>query len=245
MKSKGIIIVNITDLEVELGDYNPRTFSRNSNNLLYQILFPYNYNEASALPLLVFLHGAGDRGNDNLAQLKHGSKLFKDSIMAYPALVVFPQCPSGEYWANSFDGPLDPAQPAMALVELLVDSLVNSGKVDPSRVYVAGLSMGGFGTAQMLAKFPDIYAAGVVICGGAPLDYVEELKKTPTWIFHGLDDSIVPPLYSILYFQEIDEGDGKHRLTLYQGVDHESWDYAFQEPDFLSWIFSKSLGKRK
>jgi poly(3-hydroxybutyrate) depolymerase len=240
-KSQAMVVVNITDDKVELGKFNPRSFSRDGNSLLYQILFPYNYDEASALPLLVFLHGAGERGNDNKAQLQHGSQLFQDSIMVYPALVVFPQCPNNEIWFNSFDGPLDPAQPAMALVESLVDSLVNSDKVDPSRVYVAGLSMGGFGTAQMLAKFPGPYAAGVVICGGAPLDYADDLKKTPTWIFHGLDDNVVPPQNSIDYFAAIDEGNGKHRLTLYEGVDHFSWEPAFVEPDFLSWIFSKSI----
>lgn len=240
LKSQNQVIVNIIDQEIELGDYNPRTFSRDGNSLLYQILLPYNYDEASALPLLVFLHGAGERGDDNKAQLKHGSELFKDSIMVYPALVVFPQCPVDEYWSNSFTGPLDPASPAMALVESLVDSLSNNDKVDPSRVYVAGLSMGGFGTAQLLAKFPDTFAAGVVICGGAPLSHTDDLKKTPTWIFHGLDDNVVPPQYSIDYFAAIDEGNGKHRLTLYEGVDHQSWDHAFSEPDFLSWIFSRS-----
>jgi predicted peptidase len=241
LKSSAMIIVNITDLAVELGAYNPFAFSRNNNSLLYQILLPNNYYEAASLPLLIFLHGSGERGNDNRAQLKHGSQLFLDSIMVYPALVVFPQCPVNDSWPNSFSGPLDPANPAMALVELLVDSLINSGKVDPSRVYVAGLSMGGFGTAQMLAKFPDTYAAGVVICGGAPLSHADDLKKTPTWIFHGLEDNVVSPQYSIDYFAAIDEGDDKHRLTLYEGVDHLSWDYAFNEPDFLKWIFSRSI----
>ena len=240
LKSQAMVVVHLTDEKFELGKFNPRTFSRDGNILRYQILFPYNYDEASALPVLVFLHGAGERGSNNKAQLKHGSKLFLDSIMVYPALVVFPQCPNNENWFNSFDGPLDPAQPAMALVESLVDSLINCDNVDPSRVYVAGLSMGGFGTAQMLAKFPDIYAAGVTICGGAPIDYAENLKKTPTWIFHGQDDSVVPSLYSILYYQAINEGDGKHRLTIFHGIDHECWDYAFYEPDFLSWIFSHS-----
>lgn len=240
LKSQAMVIVNITDLETELGKFNPRTFSRDGKSLLYQVLLPYNFDEASDLPILVFLHGAGERGNNNRSQLKHGSQLFKDSIMEYPAIVVFPQCPVDLQWANSFNGPLEPANQTMALVENLVDSLINNEKVDPSRVYVAGLSMGGFGTTQMLAKFPNTYAAGIVICGGAPLSHVDDLKKTPTWIFHGLDDNVVSPQYSIDYFAAIDEGTGKHRLTLYEGVGHQSWDYAFDEPDFLSWIFSKS-----
>lgn len=241
-KAQADVMITINNQDIELGNYNPHIYKKEGAGLPYQILYPYNYAEAAELPLLFFLHGAGERGSDNRAQLKHGSSLFRDSILNYPCIVVFPQCASDDFWSTNWsNGSLEATNPSISLLEALIDSLLTHEKVDKSRVYVAGLSMGGFGTAQLLAKNPDRFAAGVVICGAAPIeDYSAELKHTPTWIFHGKDDNVVSPQFSMDYFATIDENTGKHRLTLYDGVGHESWNYAFAEPDFLSWIFSKS-----
>jgi pimeloyl-ACP methyl ester carboxylesterase len=241
-KAQADVVVTLNNQETEFGNYNPRIYEKEGASLPYQIMYPYNYDEASEFPILFFLHGAGERGNDNRSQLKHGSSLFKDSILNYPCIVVFPQCAGDDLWANDWSGgSLDPTNPSIYLLESLIDSLLIHERVDKSRIYAAGLSMGGYGTAQLLAAYPDRFAAGVVICGGAPIEYYSaELQKTPTWIFHGLNDVVVPPQNSVDYFSAIDDGTGKHRLTLYEDVGHQSWDPAFAEQDFLSWIFSKS-----
>ncbi len=240
------------DILPETGVYIKENYVNQSDILPYRIMFPHDYDGIKDYPILFFLHGAGERGNDNSSQLIHGSSLFRNSLDQYPGIVVFPQCAQGDFWANTvrngvmLDGypryifqELNPSNPSMKLLELLLDDLTNMRTVNKSRIYIAGLSMGGMGTAQLLAKRPDFFAAGVVIAGAAPLDYSRELSQTPTWIFHGSQDNVVSALHSVEYFSAIDDGSGKHRFTQYEGVGHLSWNNAFAEPDFLSWIFSK------
>ncbi|MEN0006442.1 MAG: prolyl oligopeptidase family serine peptidase [Bacteroidota bacterium] len=237
----------------ETATYLSQVYSNQQGSLPYRIMYPEGYDGEQKFPILFFLHGAGERGNNNSSQLTHGGSLFLNAVKQYPCIVVFPQCASNDWWANNSSGailsngfppfqniPLDPPNPSMGLLEQLIDSLTHTAAVDTSRVYIAGLSMGGMGTAQLLAKKPTLFAAGVVIAGIAPLDFTDELSQTPTWIFHGSNDSVVAFSHGQAYFDAIDDGMGTHRFTVYPGVGHLSWDAAFAEPDFLSWIFSKS-----
>jgi predicted peptidase len=223
----------------------------NNDTLLYRILYPNNFNVNKSYPILFFLHGSGERGNDNEKQLTHGGQLFLDSIEKYPAIIIFPQCPENDYWASvsktgsyedknlkfDFQDIQSPTK-IMTLLEKFIDHYTNKSFVDKSRIYIAGLSMGGMGTAQLLAKRPNFFAAGTVICGVAPLNFAKELTKTPTSIYHGDADPVVSVEYGENYFKSIDNGTSKHRIKIYNGVDHESWNNAFREPDFLSWIFN-------
>lgn len=150
------------------------------DTLKYQILYPQKMKDGKTYPLVLFLHGSGERGDDNEKQLTHGSELFLEekNRSKYPAIVLFPQCPKGIMWTHRmkektkggdwvFNFPLEnqPTKPAF-LVNQLVESLLLSGKVDKQRVYVMGLSMGGIGTLEFLARWPQKYAAANVICGG-------------------------------------------------------------------------------
>lgn len=241
LETQAEVRVSISDLLLEPGEYAAAIYEKHGSRLPYRILVPPGYENTNNLPLLFFLHGSGERGNDNKSQLEHGGKLFRDSIEIYPSIVVFPQCASDETWSTSPPYPpggLDDSYPSVTLLEDLIDSLSTLDMVDPDRIFVSGLSMGGFGTGQLLAKYPGRFAAAAIICGGGPLEYDRELAMTPTWLFHGLDDNVVPPDNSQLYFAAIDDGSGKHRQTLYPGVGHVSWDLAFAEPDFLSWLFA-------
>ncbi len=231
----------------EKGEYT----SPDGSVLPYRILFPDEYDKAKRYPLVLVLHGAGERGNDNEKQLVHGGKLFLDSAVRknYPAIVVFPQCPQESYWSSvkidrtttplalSFDysQPVTaPLRDAMALVR----EIVSKEGVNPKKVYITGLSMGGMGTFEAVHRYPDTFAAALPICGGG--DTLQYKKvKTPFWVFHGTADGVVDVKYSRAMVDRLKEMKVKVKYTEYPGVNHNSWDNAFAEPDFLKWMFSR------
>lgn len=230
--------------------FQKASFQINGVVLPYQVSFPENYDETKKYPLLVFLHGAGERGNDNERQLTHGKDfLLQNTQNKYPAIVITPQCPSNTYWANvkrhsigekttfTYGESVTPTA-AMELLVPLINDWLSSGKVDLSRVYVGGLSMGGMGTFELLWRMPNTFAAAFPICGGGDLSKVGLFAKTTAvWIFHGSDDSVVPvensrTMYSILKAAGCDT-----KYTEYEGVNHNSWDNTFQEKSLFSWLF--------
>lgn len=238
-------------------DFEARTFLRNADTLPYRILLPENYNPSQKYPLIVFMHGAGERGNDNRKQLTHGSKLFlSDTVRKnFPAIVVFPQCASGATWAVmefardsagkitavKFPADVPPTKPSALLYQLL-DSLIASGTVDSRRVYVGGLSLGGMGTFDILARFPNRFAAAFPICGaGNEALSSRYAKNTAVWIFHGSADPVVPPQSSRLFYSLLQKEGADVKYTEYPGVGHNSWDNAFAEPGLLPWLFSHTL----
>lgn len=227
------------------------------DTLLYRILLPDSYQQGRKYPLVLFLHGAGERGNDNELQLVHGAKLFLNPEVRkqYPAIVVFPQCPKDGYWARvernaerqQWDFPFhETPGRAMGLVLQLLDELVRTEQVDPSRLYVGGLSMGGMGTFELLARQPQRFAAAIPICGGSnPLLAPLYASHTPLWIFHGAADAVVPVALSQKMYEAARKAGGKVRYTEYPGVNHNSWDPAFAEPELLKWLFAQKMKKRK
>jgi predicted peptidase len=244
-------VVHAQDLSL----YEKKKFMREGDTLLYRILYPLNYDAKKAYPLIIVLHGSGQRGKDNEIQLMHGGNLFlKDSIRKnYPAIVIFPQCPatgSWSYFQFKFDMPAKKLlisfpfreQPLSAsrLVKELADSLTGAGLADKSRVYIGGLSMGGFGTFDMIARYPGYFAAAFPICGGGDTAMAERIAgKTAVWIFHGGADPLVNVDYSRLYFHALQYWKADVLYTEYPGVRHNSWDNAFAEKDLVGWLFSK------
>ncbi|POY35196.1 phospholipase [Solitalea longa] len=239
----------------DLSLYQKQTFIKNNDTLNYRILFPENYDPEKKYPLVLFMHGAGERGNDNEKQLVHGSKLFlNDSIRKqYPAIVIFPQCPENSFWANvkfdfsdgkrefHFQSDGEPTRP-LALVQGLVKDFTAKKKVDTKRIYVMGLSMGGMATFELLWRNPKTFAAAIPICGGANAETAKKYaKKTAIWIFHGAKDPVVPADFSRTMYKSLQDYGANVKYTEYPEVEHNSWDNAFVEPDLLSWLFSKSL----
>ncbi len=243
----------IQDLSAqETGEYLERSYIQTGDTLLYRIMYPRHFDESQPYPVVLFLHGRGESGKDNRAQLVHGAKLFRDSIEQYPAIVIFPQCPYDDYWARLdqdaytqknrqfiFDQEAEPGV-SMRLVMSLMDSLKQLPYIDQSRLYVAGLSMGGMGTWDILWRQRDTYAAAISICGAGPRQLSEIYAETPVWLFHGAKDDVVSPKYSIGLTRGIQQKGGKAKLTLYPDANHNSWDPAFSDPRFLSWLFSHS-----
>lgn len=219
--------------------------------LNYRVLYPKDFDASREYPLLVFLHGMGERGGDNTRQLTHGAQLFADSIEQYPAIVIFPQCPTMDYWANVYR----PDQggrarnyifhtdrgynQSLGMVAELIDHYLARPYVDEERFYLSGLSMGGFGVWELLWRMPEKIAAAAPICGGGPVEMAYRMAEVPVWAFHGIDDAVVHPRFSRRMIPALQEHGGQAKVTLYPGVNHNSWDYAFQEPDYLSWMFSK------
>ncbi|MDF1863758.1 MAG: alpha/beta hydrolase-fold protein [Saprospiraceae bacterium] len=235
-----------------LSTFQKKTFlSAKGDNLPYRMLLPENFDKDQSYPLILFLHGAGERGNDNELQLVHGAKLFLENIEKHPAIVVFPQCPENVRWSNvDWDSRMEDgscnmpfsekATRPMELVLELIDNLLITKSIDNSRIYLCGLSMGGFGSFDLLARKPDFFAAAIPICGGGnPLVAKLYADNTAMWIFHGDADVVVPVEGSRKMYQVLKELGANVRYTEYPGVNHNSWDKAFAEPSFLEWLFSQ------
>ncbi len=235
----------------EFKEFQYKQHIQGTDTLNYRILYPENMKEGKQYPLVMFLHGAGERGAYNQRQLTHGAKLFLDqkTRRKYPAIVVFPQCPNGIMWTHRqkekspqgdwiFEFPFtdEPTKPT-EIVNALVDSLINSGSVDKRRTYIMGLSMGGIGTLEFLARWPQKYTAAIVICGGNDPDFVPTYCHVPIWFFHGGKDNVVPIKYSKQVYQKQTNCNPKTKYTLYPEANHNSWDATFAEPKLLKWLF--------
>lgn len=246
----------LTMMGVTLGlksqnSFQPKQWIYGSDTLNYQILFPKNFTPKNIYPLVIFLHGAGERGNNNTSQLAHGSQLFlQDSIQKkYQPIVIFPQCPKNDYWANvkanrkktpfSFKFKKKPkAKTALNMVMELIDHYTLEPFVKKDQIYIMGLSMGGMGTYEMVYHKPNTFAAAIAICGGAHPKIAKNYTTTPFWIFHGAKDNIVLPKYSLRMATAILENGGSPRLTLFDEANHNSWSDAFKTKDLLSWLFN-------
>ena len=230
--------------------YEKKEFVYNEKTLPYRILYPANYDKTKKYPLLLFLHGGGERGSDNEKQLAWGAKLFitEESRKNFPAIIIFPQCPEDSYWAAStidrtttpykiqFDYTKD-APWALTASNELVKTMIKEGTVEKKQVYITGLSMGGMGTFESVYRYPDLYAAALPICGGGDTkQYDKRIAKIPFWIFHGSADAVVDPQLSRDMVEKLKSLKADVKYTEYPGVNHNSWINAFAEPDYLSWM---------
>jgi predicted peptidase len=252
--SLAMMVVCLSGLAQDLELFQRKTFvSTDGKKLLYRILYPENYDSTKKYPLVLFLHGAGERGNDNEKQLTHGAKLFvtDENRKKFPAIVIFPQCAEESYWSTvkidrtktpiHFDFDYSrPASSDLSLTIALVKSLLKKKLIDKKRVYVMGLSMGGMGTFEIVFREPKLFAAAVPICGGGDVKhYDKRIKKTSFHVFHGEQDAVVNVNQSREMVEKIKQQGGKVVYKEYPNVNHNSWDNAFAEPDFLSWVFGK------
>jgi predicted peptidase len=235
--------------------YEKKEFIKGNDTLRYRILYPLDYKATKKYPLIVLMHGSGERGNNNEDQLKHGSYLFADSVnrKKFPAIVIFPQCGRDDFWArvkrspnkNDSLGGLQfaseqPMGKGLNLVSELLDSLVAAKKVNAKKIYIGGLSMGGMATFELLWRKPGFFAAAFPICGGGDPEKVKQYgKKFPIWVFHGDNDQSVPVANSRLMVNALKASGARVKYTEYPGVGHNSWDNAFADPELLPWLFKQ------
>jgi predicted peptidase len=200
-------------------------------DLNYLLYLPPDYDSQESWPLILFLHGRGERGDDLELVKKHGLPKKLASGDHLPFIILAPQCPAGSFWTEEFD-PLN----------ALLDDAIANLKVDARRIYLTGLSMGGSGTWHLATRYPQCFAAIAPICGtGNWLTAQERLLKMPIWVFHGDADSIVPISQSEKMVETLKAAGGNVRFTVYPGVDHDSWTETYNNPELYDWFLSHSL----
>ncbi|WP_445731337.1 carboxylesterase family protein [Mariniflexile sp.] len=235
--------------------YKEAFFVKQGDTLKYRILFPKNFSESKQYPLILFLHGAGERGNDNKTQLVHGSKLFANEKNrdSFPAIVIFPQSPKEGYWSNvkvdrskkglekyKYKKAGKPTK-SMKLVLSLMEDITSKSYINKNQIYVGGLSMGGMGTFDILKFKPNLFAAAFPISGGGnPKSVTKYADKVSLWVFHGGNDDVVHPYFSLSMVTALQKKGADVKLTYFENDNHNSWDSAFAEPQLLIWLFSKS-----
>lgn len=247
-----LLLFVLTSLRGQHDFFTSSTFTRGDSSLPFRIMYPEGFEVSRKYPLILFLHGAGERGNDNQKQLVHGSAFFeKYNRNAFPAVVVFPQCPENQYWASVefiwhedgsrtfiFNPENEPTKP-MQLVMGLLDSLLATPWLDQTRVYVGGLSMGGMGTFELIYRRPELFAAAFPVCGGGKPETAPFFaSKVPLWVFHGDADPVVPVSLSMVMVEALRKAGANPRFTIYPGVGHNAWDYTFAETELIPWLFS-------
>lgn len=201
-----------------------------------------DYAPNTKYPLVIFLHGAGERGDDNEAQLKWGVQNFASSevMKNYPAIVIAPQCPEETFWGNYNDENMtlnkSPAKTMALLIELIEDKITTM-PVDTNRIYLTGLSMGGYGTFALLSRRPDLFAAAVPVCGGGDVSKAEIFAHIPMWIFHGANDGAVDAGLSRKMLDALQAAGAKPGYTQYPEVGHFSWIAAYSDPMLMAWLF--------
>lgn len=219
-----------------------------NDTMLFRFLFPADYDSSKIYPLVIFLHGAGERGNDNESQLSFAGKVFSDEkfMKKYPAFVLLPQCPEEYRWVEVDWGlenhkmPESPSQPFVLLIPM-IDKIISSYSIDTTRLYIMGLSMGGFGVWDLISRYPQKFAAAVPVCGGGDEQQAENLVNIPIWAFHGKLDKVVLPSRSVNMIEAVRKTGGNPKFTLYPNVGHGSWNNAFSEPELFPWLFEQSL----
>jgi len=227
--------------------FERKVYNDGNGSMPYRILLPKDFNASKKYPVIFFLHGMGERGNDNDIQLVHGSSLFlSDSVRnKYPSIVVFPQCPKDSYWSNvfteeglrSFNITRSPTK-AMEMLILLINKVLTEYPVEKKQVYIGGLSMGGMGVFEIAARQPGLFAAAFAICGGGDTTAVDKMINPAWWIFHGKNDEVVPPVLSEQMAEALTKAGANVKLSMYPNVNHDSWNNAFAEPNLLPWLFS-------
>lgn len=221
--------------------------------LPYRLLKPADPEPGKKYPLVLVLHGAGERGSDNAKQLtwfweKGKGPLGRPEFAEAKAFALLPQCPDGKQWVDvpwgkgSYKSPAvsGPLKLALELVEASIKRL----PIDPDRVYVVGLSMGGFGTFDALQRRPDLFAAAVPICGAGDLSKAKAIAHIPVWAFHGDKDTAVPVSGSREMVAALKAAGGTVKYTEYKGVGHNSWSPAFAEKEFWTWLFAHKRAKK-
>lgn len=200
--------------------------------LEYLLFLPKDYGQDSKKkwPLVLFLHGAGERG-DSLDLVKiHGIPKIVEEQPDFPAIAVSPQCPQEGWWG---------AELQLDALEGLLDQVTKKYRVDRDRVYLTGLSMGGYGTWALAMRQPKRFAALVPICGGGDSTRACLLKDVPVWIFHGAKDDTVPPEESQRMYEVLKACGADVRFTLYPEADHLSWVPAYADPELYKWLFQQ------
>ena len=192
----------------------------------YLLYLPKDYDSKESWPLVLFLHGSGERGDDLELVKKHGPPKLIGEGKEFSFIVVSPQCPKSQSWE-----PLE--------LTALLDEVTRTQKVDQDRIYVTGLSMGGFATWELAAFKPNRFAAIAPICGGGEPYWTRRFKHLPTWAFHGARDTGVPVERTQEMIDALTKNGGTPKLTIYPEAEHDSWTETYNNPEFYEWLLAQ------
>lgn len=209
----------------------------------YRLFVPQPYDKQRKYPLVLWLHGGAGRGNDNIKQISGGNTIGAhvwtqpENQSRHSCFVVAPQCPDDEEWAT-----LDTVKPTsqMQLVLEILQDLQRTFSIDSQRLYVAGQSLGGYGTWSVISHHPDMFAAAIPICGRGNESEASKLTRMPIWAFHGEADEAVSVEYSRRMIAAIRAAGGTPKFTEYKGAGHVIWERVFREPELLPWVFDQA-----
>ena len=227
----------------------------NGKSLPYRLYVPDDYDPSKSYPLVLFFHGAGERGTDNTAQISAGSVmqrlLLPEEQKKFPCLILAPQCPGDSQWVLSDWGPgvynhntmATPVSPYMKAAEELLDKVIAEYSVNEDRLYVTGMSMGGFGTWDIISRNPDKFAAAFPVCGGVDETYLDRLQGFPIYTFHNVGDTIVSSAGTKKAYEILKDAGGITYVE-YNSSAHDAWSAAYATDDLLTWVFKKGASCR-
>lgn len=218
--------------EILLGKQGELAYEH-TTRLRYLFFLPERYaaSPGERWPLILFLHGAGERGDDLELVKIHGIAKIVETQPDFPFVCVSPQCPADTLWSHH-----------IVALKGLLDEILPRYAVDPQRVYLTGMSMGGFGTWSLGTAYANDFAAIAPICGGGSPFWVAALKDVPVWAFHGADDPIVPVEQSQRMVEALRASGGNAKLTVYPGVEHDSWTRTYENPALYDWFLQHRRG---
>lgn len=196
---------------------------KKTGNYNYLVFLPADYDTQEQWPTIVFLHGSGERGSNLDWVKRHGVAKIVEEQPEFPFIVVSPQCPKGREWS-------------VPLLSVLLDEVLATYYVDPNRVYLTGLSMGGYGTWHLATAQPYSFAAIAPVCGGGNPEEAYNLKDLPVWVFHGAQDTAVPLSESQVMVEALKACGGNVKLTVYPEAGHDSWTQTYSNQDLYDWF---------
>jgi len=201
----------------------------------YLLYLPKGYepNTKEKYPLILFLHGMGERGDDLNLIKKHGIPKIVEQKDDFPFIALSPQCPGNSFWTVELEA-----------LNALLDDVVTKYAVDVDRIYLTGLSMGGYGAWALAMEYPKRFAAIVPICGGGDTKNVSAIKDIPVWVFHGAKDSVVKLEESEKMVNALKECGGNIQFTVYPEADHDSWTVTYDNPELYKWLLKQSRSKK-
>ncbi|MBI4559149.1 MAG: prolyl oligopeptidase family serine peptidase [Candidatus Hydrogenedentes bacterium] len=206
-----------------------KTMVADGKERAYAVYVPRNYDRAQGWPLIVFLHGIGERGNDGLLPTDVGiGHAIRKHPERFPCVVVFPQCPGLGFWDR-----------AVSHIEKALEQTRAEYNIDPNRIYLTGISLGGYATWMLGAKRTDVYAALMPICGGGKEEDATALAALPIWAFHGAEDDVVKPAESRKMVEAVKKAGGQIKYTEIPKAKHNSWDDAYGDAKTIQWLLKQ------
>ena len=255
------VSISITQAQIVgtnyIDSFNANIFiNQSGDSLPYRIYIPTNTTNKK-LPILLFLHGRGESGNDNIKQFTHGGRWIYNYVKNNePAILIFPQCPNTSYWSNVirtedcngkpnfiFNSEEKPTKAMGLLIDLWkskIKELKSQDIIDTNRLYIGGISMGGMGTIELIQRIPNTFSAVFPICGGGILIKPSAQKNSNFWFFHGEKDDIVNYHHSYNVHRQLLAQRIQSRYTLFKEANHNAWDPTIEMEGVLPWVFSCS-----